>query len=383
VAEIDHEIVDGVRQFVQRHIEGRSQALEESSDYPAHVIAALSEMGLFSMAVPREYGGLQLSVGTYARVMEELAYGWTTLPCFLNSHFSAASILSKHGTEEQKAKYLPRMATGEIRVAIALTEPSGGSDLQAIRTTATRVDDSTYRIRGGKIFITNGERSSVCLVLARTSAGKDGISIFILEKGLEGFKVGSRARTMGHKHVDVAELIFDDVHVTSAELVGGVEGRGLSQMLDALETGRIAMAAAAVGLSRSAVKTALDYSKDRETFGKPISQHQAIQMLLAEMSAKTMAARSLTLEAAKSKDAGVRSDMIAGMAKMFAGEVCAAVSLDCIRVLGGSGFVSDFPAERYYREAPYYIVTEGTNEIQKLVIARRLIAGDGAAIGLF
>ena len=220
-------------------------------------------------------------------------------------------------------------------------------------------------------------------MLARTDSGKDGISIFILEKGLEGFKVGSHAKTMGHKHVDVAELVFDDVHVPAAELVGGVEGRGLSQMLDALETGRIAMAAAAVGVSRSAVKTALEYSKERETFGKPISQHQAIQMLLAEMSAKTMAARSLTLEAAKTKDAGLRSDMIAGMAKMFAGEVCAAVTLDCIRVLGGSGFVSDFPAERYYREAPYYIVTEGTNEIQKLVIARRLLAGDGTAIGLF
>lgn len=274
------------------------------------------------------------------------------------------------------------MASGELRVAIALTEPSGGSDLQAIRTSATRLPDGTYRLRGNKIFITNGERAGAVVVLTRTGRGKSAFSLFVIEKGRAGFRVGAHARTMAHRHVDVTELNFDDVIVSADDLVGGVEGSGLAQMLDALETGRIAMAASAVGLARSALKSSVDYAAERSSFGQPIGQHQAIQGLLADMAAKTAAARALVHEAAQFKAQGQRSDMMAGMAKLFAGEVCAEVALNCVRIHGGSGFVSDFPAERYYREAPYFILTEGSNEIQRTVIARRLLKGDAQAIGL-
>lgn len=378
----DAELVEGVRRFINKEVLGKSHALEARTEYPDHLVTGLAEMGLFGMAVPQADGGLGIDTPTYARVMEEIGYGWTTLNCFLNGHCSAASILARHGTPEQKLAYLPRMATGALRVAIALTEPNGGSDLQAIRTSAVRQPNGRWRIRGGKIFITNGERAGAVLVLARTGEGKNGISLFVVEKGVAGFSVGAHARTMAHRHVDVTELHFDDVLLRDETLVGGVEGQGLSQMLDALETGRIAMAATAVGLARSALKAAVDYANQREAFGQPIGNHQAIQGLLADMAAKTLAARTLVNEAAVVKSRGERADMIAGMAKMFASEVCAEVALNCVRIHGGAGFVADFPAERYYREAPYFILTEGTNEIQKMVIARRLLKGDGQAIGL-
>lgn len=378
----DDEVVKGVQRFVQQKIIGHAQDLEADENYPEHIVSALKELGLFGIAIPQEYGGIELSVPTYAKLMEELAVGWTTLNCFLNSHCSASGILTKHGTEAQKQHYLPRMATGELRVAIALTEPNGGSDLQAIRTKAKREADGSYTLNGGKIFITNGARAGAVVVLARTGSGKDGISLFMVEKGLPGFTVGANARTMGHRHIDVAELVFQDVSLPATTLIGEVEGKGLSQMIDALETGRIAMAATAVGLSRSALKAAQEFARQRVAFGTEIVHHQAIQMLLAEMAAQTMAAQSLVQVAASTKQGGQRADMISGMAKLFAGETCAKVALDCVRIHGGSGFVSDFPAERYYREAPYFIVTEGTNEIQKLIIAKRMLAGDAEAIGL-
>lgn len=378
----DADLVDGVRRFVEKEVLGKAQALEAASEYPQYLVSALAEMGLFGIAVPQAYGGLELDTPTYARVMEELGYGWTTLNCFINGHCSASSILAKHGTPAQKQAYLPRMATGELRVAIALTEPNGGSDLQAIRTAAVRDAEGRWRLRGGKTFITNGERAGAVLVLTRTGEGKGGISLFLVDKGTGGFSVGTHARTMGHRHVDVTELHFDDVLLGDEHLVGGEPGHGLTQMLDALETGRIAMAASAVGLARSALKAAVDYAGQRESFGQPIGNHQAIQGLLADMGAKTLAARALVNEAAVIKSRGTRADMVAGMAKLFAGEVCAEVALNCVRIHGGSGFVSDFPAERYYREAPYFILTEGSNEIQKMVIARRLLRGDAQAIEL-
>lgn len=378
----DADLVEGVRRFIEREVLGKAQALEAASEYPHHLVSGLADMGLFGIAVPQAYGGLELDTPTYARVMEELGYGWTTLNCFINGHCSASAILARHGTPAQRQAYLPHMATGELRVAIALTEPNGGSDLQAIRTAAVRDARGRWRMRGGKIFITNGERAGSVLVLTRTGEGKNGISLFLVDKGIAGFSVGAHARTMGHRHVDVTELHFDDVLLGDENLVGGTPGHGLSQMLDALETGRIAMAASAVGLARSALKAALDYAGQRESFGQPIGNHQAIQGLLADMGAKTLAARALVNEAAVIKSRGERADMVAGMAKMFAGEVCAEVALNCVRIHGGSGFVSDFPAERYYREAPYFILTEGSNEIQKMVIARRLLKGDAQAIGL-
>ncbi|TFL13317.1 acyl-CoA dehydrogenase [Pusillimonas caeni] len=378
----DDEVVQGVQRFVQQKIVGRAQELEADQRYPEEIVSALKELGLFSIAVPQEYGGLELSVPTYARIMEELAAGWTTLSCFLNSHTSASSILARHGTEAQKQKWLPRMATGELRVAIALTEPNGGSDLQAIRSKARKEAGGGYVLNGSKIFITNGARAGAVVVLARTADGKDGISLFMIEKGLPGFTVGANARTLGHRHIDVAELVFQDVKLPAGSLIGQVEGQGLKQMLDALETGRIAMAATAVGLSRSALKAAQDFAMQRVAFGTEIINHQAIQMHLADMATQTMAAQSLVQTAAAVKQSGERADMVCGMAKLFAGETCAKVALDCVRIHGGGGFVSDFPAERYYREAPYFIVTEGTNEIQKLIIAKRMQAGDAEALGL-
>ena len=378
----DAEVVAGVQRFVRQEIIGQAQDLEASDSYPEQIVSKLKELGLFSIAVPQEYGGLELSVPTYAKIMEELAFGWTTLNCFINSHCSASSILTQHGTETQKQSYLPRMATGALRVAIALTEPGAGSDLHSIRTKATPTGNGGYMLNGTKIFITNGARADVILVLARTAPGKDGLSIFIVEKGQPGFTVGANAQAMGHRHIDVAELIFQDVELKAGNLVGEVEGQGLKQMLDALETGRIAMAATAVGLSRSALKAAREYAEQRVAFGTEIVHHQAIQMLLADMATQTMAAQSLVQVAANTKSSGQRSDMVSGMAKLFAGETCAKVTLDCVRIHGGSGFVKGFPAERYYREAPYYILTEGTNEIQKLTIAKRMLKGDAEAIGL-
>ncbi|MFM7570659.1 MAG: acyl-CoA dehydrogenase family protein, partial [Betaproteobacteria bacterium] len=300
-AQADEALVEGVRRFVEREILGKVQALESSETYPSHLIAALAEMGLFGAAVPAEYGGLAINVPTYARVMEELAYGWTALNCYLNSHFSASSIIARYGTDAQKARYLPRMAKGELRVAIALTEPAGGSDLQAIRTRATRSDDGQWHLKGNKIYITNGGSSGAVVVLTRTGEGKKGFSLFMVEKGLPGFSVGGRAKTIAHRQVDVTELIFDSVQLSDNELLGGVAGDGLQQMLDAIETGRIAMGATAVGLARSALKSALDYAAQRETFGQPIGQHQAIQGLLADMGSKTLAARALVQEAAQVK----------------------------------------------------------------------------------
>ena len=378
----DPEIVEGVRRFVQKQVLGQAQNLEASADYPQHLIEGLAELGLFGMAVPEEYGGLALNVPTYAKIMEELAFGWATLAGFLNSHASASSILAKHGTDEQKQQWLPRMASGALRVAIALTEPNGGSDLQAIRTQAREDGEGGYVLKGGKIFITNGAHAGAVVVLARTAEGKNGISLFFVDKQQPGFSVGAQARTLAHPHLEAVELHFDDVPLPGSALLGSSPGQGLVQMLDALETGRIAIGATAVGLARAALKSAVDYAGERVAFGQVIGQHQAVQGLLADMATKTMAAQALVAQAAAIKSQGGRCDMVAGMAKLFASETCVEVTLNCVRVFGGAGFVSDFPAERYYREATEFLLVEGSNEIQKTIIARRLLQGDAVAAGL-
>lgn len=380
-------LVEAIHRFVAKEIKPRVAQLEAQDRYPHDVIARMVELGLFAIVVPEQYGGLGLSIPVYARLMEELAAGWTSLPSFINSHCSVSSILSRFGTETQKSRYLPKLATGELRGAIALTEPNAGSDLQAIRTTALAVEDGSLRLRGGKIFITNGAQASLYLVLVKTdpsapTPAKGGISICIVEKGAPGFSVAGLFHKMAFKHVDTAELVFDDVKLNADAIVGGITGHGMAQLLDVIETGRIAIAASAVGLGRSALNASLEFARQRETFGVPIANHQAVQCLLAEMAAKVMAARALVMEAAREKQQGRRCDMIAGMAKLIASEMSAEVSLAAVRVHGGYGYVSEFPVERLYREAPIYIVTEGTNEIQKLVIARRLLAGDGALCGL-
>lgn len=382
VANYDLEMVEGVRRFVQKQVLGQAQSLESSQEYPQHLIDGLAQLGLFGMAVPQEFGGLGLDVPTYTKIMEELAFGWATLAGFLNSHASASSIIAKHGTAEQKQALLPRMATGQLRVAIALTEPHAGSDLQAIRTTATADDQGGYRLKGSKIFITNGARAAAVVVLARTGEGKNGISLFFVDKQKAGFSVGAAAKTLAHPHLEAVELHFENVALEAGDLIGEHTGQGLAQMLDALEVGRIAIGATAVGLARAALKCAVDYAGERVAFGQVIGQHQAVQGHLADMASKTMAAQALVTQAAMIKSQGGRCDMVAGMAKLIASETCVEVTLNCVRVFGGSGFVSDFPAERYYREATEFLLVEGSNEIQKTIIARRLLSGDAAAVGL-
>ena len=379
-------LVEAIRRFVTKEIKPRVAALEAADTYPHDVIEQMVELGLFGIVIPEEYGGLGLSVPVYTRIMEELSFGWASLPSFINSHCSVSSILSRYGTDTQKQKYLPRMAAGEIRGAIALTEPNAGSDLQNISTTATANADGTWTLKGSKIFITNGEQASVYIALVKTNPNakpvKDGISLCIVERSTSGFSVPSLYHKMGFKHVDTAELLFDNVQLPADAIVGHTPGKGLSQLLDVIETGRIAIAATAVGLGRSALEASLTYAQQRETFGTPIANHQAVQGLLAEMAAKVIAARTLTMEAARVKHTGQRCDMLAGMAKLVASEMGAEVALSAVRVHGGYGYVSEFPVERYFREAPIYIVTEGTNEIQKMVIAKRLLAGDAEALGL-
>ena len=381
-------IREAVRRFIERDVKPDVQQIEASDEFPQRLVDGMANLGLFGVVVPAEYGGFPVSLSTYAAIMEELSAGWTSLPSFMNSHCSVASIISKYGTEEQRRRYLPRLADGSMRGAIMLSEPGAGSDLQAIRTTATLQKDGSYRLSGSKVFITNGSRASLFLALAKTDPKaeprKDGISLVILEKGTPGFSVVRLFSKMAFKHVDTAELLLQNAPVAADQIVGGIPGRGFSQLMSVLETGRIAMAATANGLARAALEASLRYANEREAFGVSIGQHQAVQALLANMATKLAASRALTAEAAKIKDQGGRADMISGMAKMFASESCMEITGDAMKVHGGYGYVEDFPVERMYREAPLYVLTEGTNEIQRSIIARRLLNGDElASLGIF
>ncbi len=386
VQEATHEkmICNTVRRFIERDVAPHVAAIEASDEFPQRLIDRMAEIGLFGLAIAEDYGGIDLSVVGYATVMEELAAGWSSLPSFLNSHCTVARMISAFGTTEQRARYLPRMAEGSLRGAITLTEPSGGSDLQAIRATALPRPGGGYALNGNKIFITNGLRAGLHLVLVKTdpkaSPPKLGISMMIVESGTPGFTVPRLFQKMGFKHVDTAELLFDEVALPAEALLGGVPGKGLAQLLSVIEIGRIAIAATAVGVARAAMTDALRYAKEREAFGQTIANYQAIQIHLANMATKVTAARCITLEAARVKEAGGRSDMLAGMAKLFASEAAMEVTCDAMRVHGGYGYVSDFQAERLYREAPIYVLTEGSNEIQRNIIARRMLGPDGAAL---
>lgn len=373
---------EAVRRFVERDVKPKVREIEASDEFPQFLVDGMAELGLFGMMVPVEYGGIQASTSTYAAIMEELSAGWTSLPSFLNSHNSVASVISQFGTPAQRDRYLPKLADGSMRGAVMLSEPGAGSDLQAIRTTATRQPDGSYRLSGTKVFITNGTRASLFLTLVKTDTRamprKDGISLIILEKGAPGFSVARLFDKMAFQHVDTAELVLQDTPAAPEQLVGGVEGKGFQQLMNVLETGRIAMAGTANGLARAALEASLRYANEREAFGVTIGQHQAVQTLLANMATKLAASRALTAEAARVKEQGGRVDMLSGMAKLFASESCMEITRDAMRVHGGYGYVSDFPIERMYREAPLYVLTEGTNEIQRGIIARRLLSGDGA-----
>ena len=368
------EIVAAVRDFVERDVLPTASQLEHANEYPVELVATMRELGLFGATIAEEHGGLGLDLVTYARINVELSRGWMSLSGALNSHLVAAWMIESFGTEEQRGRLLADLATGEPRAAIALTEPQAGSDLRAIRTRAEREGDE-YVLRGEKVWITNGLRAGVVLVLARTEPA--GISVLVVEKEPEAAELPGLTiaplEKLGYKGIESVSLGFDGFRVPAASLLGSEEGHGVAQFLAGMELGRINIAARGVGIATAAFESAIRYAQERESFGKPIAEHQAIQLLLARMATKIEAARLLTLEAARLKDAGERTDLEAGMAKYFSSEVAAEAALDAMRVLGGYGYSPEFPVERLYRDAPLLIVGEGTNEVQQLVIARRLL----------
>ncbi len=380
--EVRNEIVAAVRRFVERDVFPIASELEHRNEYPHALVERMKELGLFGATIPQEYGGLGLDYTTYAMVVEELCRGWMSLSGVLNTHLILAFLLNAHGTDDQKRRYLPALASGEHRGALCLTEPHAGSDVQRIRTTAVRKGD-TYVLNGTKMFITNARTATLYATAAKTDRNADppykGISMFVVEKG-PGVTVSRDIAKLGYKGVETCEVCFEDCTVPASNLIGGKEGEGFRHVMSGLEVGRINIAARAVGVARAAFECAIRYSQQREAFGKPICQHQAIQLKLADMATKIEAARLLTHHAlpishhaAAKKDRGERCDLEAGMAKLFASETCEEVSLDAMRILGGYGYTQEFPVERYYRDAPLMIIGEGTNEIQRLVIARQLL----------
>ena len=370
------QIVSLVREFVRRDVEPVAARYDNDDIYPAELVAKMREMGLFGITIPEEFGGLGLDYTTFAMIFEELSKGWMSVSGVIGTHHVMAYMISSFGTDEQKQRFLPGMASGAISGGLAITEPEAGSDVQNIQTAAVK-DGEEYVLNGSKMFITNAEHGNAFAVLAKTDFEAQppyrGISCLVVQKPSVGFSVGQHLDKLGYRGLDTSELLFQDCRVPAENLVGGVEGQGFRQVMSGLETGRINVAARAVGVATAAFDAAIKYAQQRKAFGVPISQHQAIQLKLAEMATKIQAARLLTYDAAAKKDAGERVDLEAGMAKLFASEICGEVTLEAMRVHGGSGYVKDYPVERYYRDAPLMIIGEGTNEIQKLVIARRLL----------
>ena len=373
--EIRAQILDTVGRFVDRDVIPVASKYEHADEYPAPLVEKMRELGLFGATIPAEYGGLGLDYSTYAMVVEELCRGWMSLSGVLNTHLMFAFHVGTHGTEEQKRHWLPRLATGEERAGFCLTEAHAGSDTQNIRTVARR-DGDHYVVNGSKMFITNAQTCTVFSLVAKTDPTADprhtGISLFAAPKG-PGLTVGRHLDKLGYRGIETCEVTFEDYRLPATALVGGVEGRGLKIALSGLEVGRINIAARAVGVARAAFEDAIRYAQERQTFGKPISEHQAIQLKLADMGTKIEAARLLVRQAAAMKDRGERCDIEAGMAKLFASETCQEVSLEAMRILGGYGYIKEFRVERYYRDAPLMIIGEGTNEIQRLVIAKGLL----------
>ncbi|MFF1615142.1 acyl-CoA dehydrogenase family protein [Amycolatopsis sp. NPDC058278] len=368
-------IVAVVRDFVDHDVRPVVRELEHTDTYPEALIERMKELGVFGLAVPEPWGGTPVSARCYAEVTEELACGWMSLAGAMGGHTVVAKLIVTYGTPEQQERYLPRMATGEVRATMALTEPGGGSDLQALRTTARR-DGESYVVDGAKTWITNARRSQLVALLCKTDPHAEpahaGISILLAEKG-PGFHVSHDLPKLGYKGVESCELSFSDFRVPATALLGGEEGRGFAQMMRGLEIGRIQVAARALGVGRAALADSLRYAQERETFGKPIWQHQSVGNLLADMATKLEAARQLVHHAARRYDSGERADLEAGMAKLFASETAMEIALNAVRVHGGYGYSTEFDGERYFRDAPLMIVGEGTNEIQRSVITRQLI----------
>lgn len=369
-------VVEEVRRFVDREVLPVAHELEQHDTYPTELIEKLKVMGIFSATIPEDYGGLGFDFATYVQIVEELARGWMSLSGIINTHVLVAYMIAAHGTEEQRRQFLPMMAEGDKRGGLCISEASAGSDVQAITMTATR-DGDDYLLNGAKLWVTNGVNASIFAVLARTDTRAyppyRGMSVFLVEKGTPGFHTGRTFDKLGYKGVDTAELIFESVRVPATSLLGDKEGEGFKHAMSGLEVGRINVAARAVGIAQAAFNDAIKYAQQRTTFGKPIAQHQAIQLKLADMATKIEAARLLLQKAAQKKERGERCDLEAGMAKLFASEMCQEVTLEAMRIFGGFGYTKYFNVERYYRDAPFMLVGEGTSEIQRLIIARQLL----------
>lgn len=372
-------LVATVRAFIDRDVKPRIREVEHANTYPEAWIEQMKRIGIYGLAVPEEYGGSPVSMPCYVRVTEELARGWMSLAGAMGGHTVVAKLLTLFGTEDQKRDYLPRMASGEVRATMALTEPGGGSDLQNLTTTALPGSDGLV-INGSKTWISNARRSGLIALLCKTDPDAQprhkGISIVLVEHG-PGLTVSRDLPKLGYKGVESCELSFDNFRVPSTALLGGVAGEGFSQMMKGLETGRIQVAARALGVGTAALEDALAYAQQRESFGRPIWQHQSIGNYLADMATKLTAARQLTRYAAERYDSGERCDMEAGMAKLFASEVAMEIALNAVRIHGGYGYSTEYDVERYFRDAPLMIVGEGTNEIQRNVIARQLVTRGG------
>jgi hypothetical protein len=378
----EQDIVATVRAFVDRDVKPVVRELEHANTYPEKLIEAMKQLGIFGLAIREPYGEANVSMPCYALITEELARGWMSLAGAMGGHTVVSKLLLEFGTDDQRKSYLPRMATGELRAAMALTEPSGGSDLQAISTTGTLSEDgSEYVINGSKTWITNPRRSGMIALLCKTDPTAEprhrGISIILVEPG-PGFTISKDLGKLGYKGVETCELVFDNYRAPSTALLGESPGHGFAQMMKGLETGRIQVAARALGVARAAFEDAMQYAQDRTSFGKAIWKHQSIGNYLADMATQLTAARQLVLYAAERLEAGERCDMEAGMAKLFASETAMQISLNAVRIHGGYGYSTEFDVERYFRDAPLMIVGEGTNEIQRNVIVSQLMSRAGA-----
>jgi alkylation response protein AidB-like acyl-CoA dehydrogenase len=387
LTDVQREILSTVRSFVEKEIIPHAQRLEHDDAYPQDIVDGMKEMGLFGLTIAEEYGGLGESLLTYALVVEEIARGWMSVSGVINTHFIVAHMISRHGTDDQKGRLLPRMAEGELRGSFSMSEPELGSDVAAIRTRAKR-DGDGYVIDGQKMWITNGGTSNLTAVLVRTDEGAEkahqNLTAFLVEKPTgygevaPGLTIPGKIEKMGYKGVDSTEMVFDGFRIGAGAVLGGAPGRGFAQMMDGVEVGRVNVAARACGIAIRAFELAVEYAQQRTTFGKPIAQHQAIAFKLAEMATKVEAAHLMMVNAARLKDSGERNDVEAGMAKLLASEYCVEVTQEAFRIHGGYGYSKEYEIERLMREAPFLLIGEGTSEIQKTIISRGLLREYGS-----
>jgi len=369
-------ILDAVDRFLEREVRPVAHELEASDTWPERIVETMAELGLFGATIAPEYGGLGLPATTYTKIVERVAAVWMSVSGIFNSHLIMAAAVERFGSEEMKRAYLPRFARGELRGGIALTEPDAGTDLQGIRTRAVR-DGEHYVVNGSKTWISNSVMGGILAVLVKTDPKAEpahrGMSLLLVEKGTEGFRITRKLDKIGYKGIDSGEMVFEDARVPVSQLIGGEEGRGLQQILAGLELGRINVAARGVGIARACLEDSVRYAQVRKTFGKPICEHQAIALKLADMATRVEAARLLVESAARAYDTGERCDMEAGMAKLFATEAAIENSLEAMRIHGAYGYSKEYDIERYYRDAPLLAIGEGTNELQRLIIARQLV----------